>query len=170
MFLARRWLRVVFSLALLAVVACGGGASVGREVPDEGGGHVPQGTNVQYRNDPPASGKHWEVTMPYGVFGQPVPEEVWVHNLEHGAIVVLYRCPEDRPICPEVTDQLQSAYNEAPPGKYGAVKMVVAPHRTLKSRVAAIAWNRMLELDTVDKEKLLQFYRAYVDKGPEDVP
>lgn len=99
-----------------------------------------------------------------------VPEGYWVHDLEHGAVVVLYRCPGDRTGCPEITEPLRRVYAAAPPGNYGQVKMVVTRYPGLRTPVAALAWNRIPELDAPDEGRLLDFYRAYVDRGPEDVP
>jgi hypothetical protein len=35
---------------------------------------------------------------------------------------------------------------------------------------AALAWTYRLWLDQLDRQKILDFYRAHVDRGPEDIP
>jgi len=148
----------------------GAGTGLGRAVPDEGGGHVAEGTDVAYKSDPPTSGPHYGRVPDYNVYTDVVPPEYWVHNLEHGAIVVLYKCPQGKQECPEVTTQLQQLYQAAPPSKYGNVKMVATQYPTLRTPLAVLAWNRIDELQAFDQERMLTFYRAHVDKGPEDVP
>lgn len=145
------------------------GPELGRAVADEGRGHVAEGVPLTYRNLPPTSGKHYPYPALYGISVRGVPESNWVHNLEHGAIVVLYRCPGGGSSCPLVA-QLQTLYEQAPPGKYGQVKMVVTQDARLRTPIAALAWNRILELGSLDQQQLLAFYRRYVDQGPEDAP
>ena len=61
--------------------------------------HIPIGSNQQYAYCPPASGPHYNNP---GIDG-PIPAkfygpddgtrpEGWIHNLEHGAVVILYNC------------------------------------------------------------------------------
>ena len=142
-------------------------AAQGHQVPVEGNRqHQPQGTNIPYRNRPPSSGDHYDQTAQYGVSTTPVPTGNWVHNLEHGAVVVLYR--------PDLCDSscvstLRDTYNNAPPSQLfpGYKKMVVTPYTDMDHAVASVAWGWVDEMDTVDKDRILAFYRAHVDRGPE---
>lgn len=170
------WLLCVL---LLLVAACGGTPSTPtrtgpptRMLQDEGRGHVANDTPLTFRNDPPASGTHYFDWMPYNVYAEAASPGYWVHNLEHGAIVILYKCPAGQSECPEaqLVQQLRELHTTAPPGKYGEVKMVVTQYPRLRTQLAALAWNRILELQSFDREALLAFYQAHVDKGPEDVP
>src|SRR5260370_23441538 len=63
----------------------------GTQVPNEGWGHVPEGAAVTYQNNPPASGPHYPVWARYEEHAGVIARPYWVHNLEHGAIVLLYR-------------------------------------------------------------------------------
>jgi len=101
------------------------------------------------------------------VYDEPIPEEVWVHNLEHGGIVILYHCPTP---CPDLERQLREVYATFPGSKYGHVKLLVTPYPRLKTRLAILAWTWIDELEEFDRERLLRFYRAHLDQGPEDVP
>src|SRR5262245_37068183 len=67
----------------------------GRQMPDEGQGHVPEGTQITYKNQPPSSGQHYPRPYGYGFYTEPVVAGFWVHNLEHGSVVILYNCPTD---------------------------------------------------------------------------
>ncbi len=140
----------------------------GRPVADEGRDHVPQGSPITYKHIPPASGPHYPVALRPGVYTEPQPEGNWVHSLEHGYVVILYSCPDG---CPDLVQQLRDFYENAPKsGRYGYQKLVVAPYPGLEHRVAAIAWDRIDEMDQFDRERLLTFYRAFLDRGPEDAP
>lgn len=162
---------------VVMIVACGGspapvqpGAEGVQTVPSEGREHVPEGSAIQYKHKPPTSGPHYPVAARYGVYPEVIPEGYWVHNLEHGAIVVLYRCPEGQETCPDVVKQLQQLYQAAAPGKYGEVKLVASQYPALKTPFATLAWTHIRELDRYDQARMLDFYREFLDKGPEDVP
>lgn len=168
----RRWLWSVGAfvsvvIAVVSWVVLSGSAQVGRRMPDEGQQHVPAGTPVRYGHEPPTSGPHWPRPAPWGEYEQEVPPELWVHNLEHGGIVILYRCDTS---CPELVRQLREVYATFPKSKYGHVKLLITPYRKLKTRLAVLAWTWIDEVETFDRERLLRFYRAHVDQGPEDVP
>ena len=139
----------------------------GRQVPDEGAEHVPEGTPIRYRNSPPTSGPHYPLTVEWGVYTEPIPEGYWVHNLEHGGIVLLYNCPEG---CLGLVRQVEGLYRSLPPGKHRQIKLVVAPYLKMKRRLAILAWNWIDEMDGFDPNRILGFYRAHVDRGPQDVP
>lgn len=158
-------------LVLAAWVAVGPAAAQdagpGRKMPDRGQDHVQQGTPVPYQEYPPASGPHWPQWAPWGVYTEPIPEEMFVHNLEHGGIVILYKCPNP---CPDVARQLEETFAALPKSKYGHVKVVVSPNPRIKTRFTLLAWTRIDEFERFDRERILRFVRAWQDKGPEDVP
>jgi hypothetical protein len=162
-----RLLSVAALAAWLAAAPALAQEGPGRKMPDRGQTHVPQGTRIPYEEYPPTSGSHWPVWANWGAYSEPVPEEVFVHNLEHGGVVILYNC--SRP-CPDLMRQLQEVYTALPPSKYGHVKVVISPNARLKTRLALLAWTRIDELDRFDRERIIRFVRAWQDKGPEDVP
>jgi hypothetical protein len=155
------------AVGLIAAVALAQDAGPGRKLPDRGQQHVEQGTPITYPEYPPASGPHWPRWAPWGVYAEPVPEEMFVHNLEHGGIVILFKCPGP---CPDVLRQLEATFAALPKSKYGHVKAVVSPNARLKTRFALLAWTRIDELDRFDRERIVRFVQAWQDKGPEDVP
>jgi hypothetical protein len=147
--------------------AAGTAADAGRPVPEEGREHVPVGTPVTYGHHPPTSGPHWPTWTLWNVYTEEIPPEVWVHNLEHGGIVILYRC--DQP-CPSLVQQLRDVFATFPKTKWSHVRLVIAPDRQLRTRLAILAWGRIDEMEEFDRERLLRFYRERVDRGPEDMP
>ena len=170
----RRVLWAVALLAVIAVVAVVGylvyqsaRPTIGVAQADEGRTHVTEGSPIEYKNQPPSSGPHYPRTAPYGFHDQPIAPGYWVHNLEHGGIVILYNCPTD---CPELKDQLRQVYDTFPKGKYDRVKIVILPDTSISTPLVALAWDYKLELQAFDREQLLAFYNEHVDRGPEDVP
>lgn len=154
-------------LLLVAVAPADGQDGPGRKMPDRGQQHVPQGTAIPYEEYPPSSGPHWPVVARWGIYQEPVPEEIFVHNLEHGGIVLLYSCASP---CPDVVRQLQEIFAGLPKSKHGHVKVVISPNRRIKTRFALLAWTRLDEFDKLDRERVVRVVRAWQDKAPEDVP
>ena len=164
---------VVLALVVLAIgvfvgllfMVVGSRETIGRNVPIEGQTHVDEGSVIVYQNQPPASGPHYPRTAPYGVSDQAIPPGYWVHNLEHGGVAVLWNCSDG---CPDVVAQVRDAYVKLPRSKqFNVVKLVGTPYNTMSSKIAFVAWGKILELDAFDYDQLLRFYNAYVDKGPE---
>jgi Protein of unknown function (DUF3105) len=139
----------------------------GRTMPDRGQQHIPPGTGIPYQEYPPTSGSHWPVVAGWGVYTEPIPDEVLVHNLEHGGIVLVYNCATP---CPDVVRQLPEIFESLPKSKFGHVKVVIAPNPRIKTRFALLAWTRLDEFDRLERERVLRFVQAWQDKGPEDVP
>lgn len=179
---------LILLTAILLLTACGGSSPTsagsmanassgvarqapadgpGRAVPNEGAVHVQEGSPITYQHYPPASGTHYPRWARYGVYQNTIPEGYWVHNLEHGAIVVLYKCTDD---CAAKAAEIEQLYRQLPNGKYGEVKLVALPYDNMQTTYAVVAWDRIDEFDEWDPERVTRFYQAYVDKGPEDVP
>lgn len=141
------------------------------QIPYEGATHIPTGTPITYENNPPASGPHWPNPAGAGFYTTKVPTEQWVHNLEHGYIVVLYDC---RGSCdPDLLEQLRQFAENAPPSTiFNFAKIVVTPYDGLPEGVliTATAWTFQMNLADFDQQKLLDFYNRYQDQGPERAP
>jgi hypothetical protein len=144
-----------------------------RCVPNEGNRHVDQEVRVQYATNPPASGPHYSVNglapaIPQ-LYRQPIRPERWVHNLEHGYVVVLFDCESDD--CPEsLFTNLQAFFDAAPLSKFNKKKLVITRYRGLQVPIMAIAWDVQRDFQEFDMNGLLDFYRLRVDRGPEDEP
>ena len=147
-----------------------------------GNTHVGPGTNnpgdVTYTYCPPASGNHFnrggvgpitpqfygpdDVTRPQG----------WVHNLEHGGLVILYRGdPGDPGLTPEVQQQMQTFFSSLPsspvcnfaPTQEGA-GVVITRFDQMASPFTAIVWERELPLDTFDEDAILDFWNTWGER------
>jgi hypothetical protein len=122
---------------------------------------------IQYHAHPPASGPHYPQPAAAGVYPEGLAEGFWVHSLEHGYVALAYRPPAS----PEQLRQFDEMLRTFPKSrKWNLVKLVVVPYREMDHPYAVLAWTWRLWLDQLDREKVLEFYRAHVDRGPEEVP
>lgn len=138
---------------------------LGERLPDEGYDHVPVGTQIKYRAQPPASGPHYPAPASAGVYPGLAPG-FWVHSLEHGYIVLLYRPP----VSQALLAQFQEMVRDFPVSKFGNVKLVIAPYEDMSHPFAVLAWDWRMWMDSFDRNTALQFYRQHVDHGREDIP
>lgn len=126
-----------------------------------GRGHVAVGTKIRYGFCPPTSGSHYNAAgvgpLRSGFYGPDadVGPGGWVHNLEHGYVVALYRCKDGA--CPSEADlsALRALANNGPPTQSAAAcgyrsKVVVARFDQLSTPFALLAWDRALLLNSFD--------------------
>lgn len=132
------------------------------EYPSEGAAHVPLGQRVTYRTDPPNSGPHYDRWAPPGFYTQPIVDELLVHNLEHGHIIIFYRPGELSPEDEAYLLTLTRTYT----GDWDAVLAVPRPGMAHPFTLAA--WRRLLRLETLEKEAVEAFIDAYRGRGPEN--
>lgn len=134
----------------------------GEFIPEEGRQHVNLGHKHTYSSNPPTSGPHFENPAEWGVYKEELPDEILVHNLEHGGIWISYKpgIPED------VIAKLESFYQ-----KYGR-KIIVTPRSANNSDIALAAWTRLDKFSIAEysDERVEKFIKAYRNKGPEFVP
>jgi hypothetical protein len=135
-----------------------------RQVVAEPASHVDEGAPVTYRNRPPSSGMHWG-TVPqaseYRMYEQPLSPGRWVHMLEHGAVVVLYR--------PDLCDaacvgQLGGFYDSAPRSSLVGVRhLAITPYQDMDHAVAVVAWGFVDEMDQMDGDRVMADFKSKVD-------
>jgi hypothetical protein len=135
-----------------------------RQVVTEPANHVDEGAPVTYHSRPPSSGMHW-ATIPqpveYRMYDQPLPSGRWVHMLEHGAVVVLYR--------PDLCDttcvgQLGTFYDTAPRSSLvGYRHLTITPYQDMDHAVAVVAWGYVDEMDQVDPDRIMADFKSKVD-------
>jgi Protein of unknown function (DUF3105) len=149
----------------LCALACGPGIDT---PPLEGGTHVPEPTMVTYAANPPASGPHWpQWQEPWGPYPDGLPRERWVHNLEHGGVVLLYNCSTG---CDDVVGALTTLYHSTPPDQYNEQRILIVPDSQMPHRAAAVAWGWRWQGDSVDSPTVRCFIDARYDRAPESIP
>jgi hypothetical protein len=136
--------------------------------PDMGNQHVAVGTVIKYTYCPPASGKHYFASgvgpIPARVYSPTdnVVPDGWIHNLEHGGLVVLYRGADVD------VAALQALYAAIPPSPVcgfppggQAPSPVIARFDQMAWPFAALVWDRVLPLQTLDQAAILDLYKRY---------
>jgi hypothetical protein len=161
----------VFACTSIDTVQQPAEGQLGQIQPDMGNQHVNQGDKITYPLCPPASGKHINKSgygplspRVYGPDDNSVPNG-WVHNLEHGGLVLLYSC--DKGACDDASLAALKDFSAGfPPSTIcqipaGTVGPVVARFEQMPTRYAALVWNRVLYLDELDSAKVYEFYTRY---------
>ncbi len=141
---------------------------------DDGRAHVNPGeSHGPYSYKPATSGTHW-ITAPstlapngaparWGTYAEALPDEVLIHNLEHGGVGLHYDCPDG---CPEILSALEDIV-PSNPSQY-----ILSPYRGIPApyKIAITAWRHHMYLDAVDRETILKFIGEYQNRAPESVP
>lgn len=151
------------------VGSCG---AVTQEHAIEGRTHVAICSYVDYQTLPPSSGDHYPVWAAYMTYDQPVPEGYWVHNLEHGTIVLSYNCGEagcatDIAAAQQMIDQVPADPLCASAGEGVRSRFVMTPDPRLDVRFAASAWGWTLRANCFDLAAFRAFAEAHYGQGPE---
>jgi hypothetical protein len=133
--------------------------------------HVQTGSTVNYAFCPPTSGNHYIAQgrgpIQYQVYA-PNEEKApggWIHNLEHGAIVMAYRCPsgvigQGDCVSQAEFDQMRQWFDNAPPNQVATScpnKVLVVRFDSMNSRFAQLAWGRALLTDDFDLDRATVF-------------
>jgi hypothetical protein len=133
--------------------------------------HLPICTPIRYPTNPPSGGDHWPLWAAYRKYTQTVvPREMFVHDEEHGAIVLLYRCAG---ACPEVVAALSSVFDAFPPDPLCTspgppARLVLTADPDLPTPIAAAAWGATYTATCIDTDSLTQFMLDHYAQGPED--
>lgn len=131
--------------------------------------HVPEGTPIQYNSNPPSSGPHFPVWANFQEYAQPIPRGYLVHSMEHGAVLLLYKCAG---ACDAVVAELRKVRDAiaTDPGCDPSirVRVIIAPDPDLASPVAAASWGWIYNAQCVDAPTLTAFVRDRYARGPEN--
>ncbi len=147
------------------------------EDPDDGRAHVPDSVvpETAYSVYPPTSGPHWNTIgsqannferapSGWGPYERVLPDQVLIHNLEHGGIGMHYdptKCGSECDAIAETFQRIAKDWNED--GTYTG--FVISPYPAMESTIALTAWRHHLRLDEVDEPRILEFIDAYFDRG-----
>jgi hypothetical protein len=145
-------------------IQAGSGGQAGFVTDDLGRSHKPNGSTLRYGFCPPTSGEHWSVAgrapLRRDVYGpgDSVSPGNWVHNLEHGYVVLAYRAPAGD----DALAGMREVFEQARPGPVAVQcglpnKVIVVPFADMAEPYAALAWNRALLMPEWDTQAALQF-------------
>ena len=160
----RRRVKTIRNYTLLAVVVAvaavgayfliGPGRSrSGTFVTSLGNFHIPTvgSPHQPYNSIPPTSGPHLSSIARWGVHTQPIPDELQVHNLEDGGVVVQYNGSVDSETISKMAEVV---------GQYRNF-VILAPYPDMESPIALTAWTRIQKLENFDQDKIERFIKAY---------
>lgn len=150
----------------------GGGEAcevVTEQYPTEPAIHVAECSPLTWGSNPPASGNHYPVWAAFKTYDQPVPRGYYVHDLEHGAVVFTYNCPDG---CADEVAAMQAIIDakaadplcENMPAKN---RLVLTPDPKLDARFAASAWGWLIKGDCFDALAFTSFMLDHYGQGPE---
>lgn len=138
----------------------------GTQIPILSREHVQDGEHPEYNSNPPTSGNHYAQPEEWGIYDRELRKERLVHNLEHSGIVVYYRCPETEAGCPELIESLKNLAGQLIKKDR---KVLLAKSSEINSRIALSAWGWYDAFDVFDEDRIWNFFRDHVNKGPERV-
>jgi len=137
-------------------------------VPPPTSPHIAEVTSPHgpYNSNPPTSGWHYGGgTAPWGVQTQPIADELSVHNLEHGGVIIHYRQGLDQATVDQLTSLTRELQQQSP-----CIVLLPRPaDKMTESPIAVTAWTWLLRQDSFDAGTIRAFFRAHVDQGPEHV-
>jgi hypothetical protein len=122
----------------------------GVEFPSQGNVHLAaiDEPHPPYNSSPPSSGWHMGFLAEWGVSEEPLPPELYIHNLEDRGIVLAYNCPDG---CDDLQADLTGFVEEE--GGF----LVLTPYLDpivdpdgQEYRAAAVAWKRVFYFDELD--------------------
>ena len=149
----------LFLIALFVPQSLGGGE---RDLPDgpgvrqvdQGRAHIPEGgSHAPYNSSPPTSGWHYERWTSWGIKDQPLPPELYIHNMEHGGVILHYNCPDG---CPDEIERMSDIVR-------GTHETILMPNPDMESRFALTAWNWLLTMEEYDDALAKDFIRNHLN-------
>lgn len=129
----------------------------------------------KWNSNPPTSGPHFGTPAVWGSYDEPVPLVQTTHNLEHGAVVILY----GKDVPDTEVEQIRDFYSEDPNA------MIVAPLDSLGAKISLTAWTApeptpggdvdrgrgyLAECPAFDEKAFSTFRDEHRGKGPERIP
>ena len=113
---------------------------------------------LDYDPAPPVGGEHFPVPGTCGFYdSDEPPDELIVHDLEHGAVWIAYD--------PDLDDAQRTVLRELVARQ---AKVMATPYEGLEAPLVVSAWARQLTLDSVDDPRLEQFIDTY--RNSENAP
>jgi len=135
---------------------------LGEKIEEMKSSHIKLGDiHEPYNSNPPTSGPHIGTDVAgAGIKDKIVPDELVLHSLEHGAVVVWYREGLEQ----SELDKLKKVFVSA------SGKKIMLPRKDLDVPVALTSWGYLMKLDSIDEIKIKEFIETNNDRAPEKAP
>lgn len=139
------------------------------EEPSYGADHVAVCEPLTPIAFPPTSGTHFSSWADFGTYEAPVPWGFLVHAMEHGAVVVGYRCGG---ACPELARELQAIIDARPADPLcrgdDAARFILTPMPDLQEAIAVLSWEHLYLATCLDRPSMEAFMTEHYGRAPED--
>ncbi|CAJ0600363.1 unnamed protein product [Cylicocyclus nassatus] len=122
--------------------------------------HKCMSESIEYSESPPLRGDHRPNWARYGEYLY-VPEQRWLHNLEHGSIILLYHpCADQNEV-----EKLRKIVTRC------LYRHIITPYNKLSEirPLALVAWGAMMGMGSVDEKNVIGFIRQHARIAPEDI-
>ena len=136
------------------------------EHDEEGSGHIEATETVEYETNPPSSGDHRGNTAPWGPFPDRVDDEILVHNLEHGGVVIHYRAEDLSEGDIRALEELVESYPD--PGSGSGV--ISNPNPDIPQPIGMASWAHTQTCERFNIVVIKAFIEERCGKGPEKFP
>lgn len=132
----------------------------GIQVPIVKGEHTTDESSFKGYNSPvPTSGNHYSNwNRKWGFQPKPISPGAYIHNMEHGGIVVLYQPDIDQETLNEIKNFAEKTH-----------KVLATESSLIPKTIAIASWGWYQLFDEFDKDGLKAFYKAHLNKSPENV-
>lgn len=136
----------------------------------QGETHISRGeSHPPYNSSPASSGWHYSdsgAPIPWGAYTQEVPEEVFLHNAEHGGVIITYKPDLPKDQITKLQKLFTSPYSDP---SFKPNKAIVTPRSKNTKPIELAAWTWTFSLDRYDEAKLKSFYLQHVGQAPESM-
>lgn len=165
----------MITAALLIVVAAGywlikesTKPNPGEFIVSLGNKHIDNMTDAHesYNSLPPTSGTHMGGKADWGISDKPIPDELQIHNLEDGGVMVQYNCaagksPEEATKSATTGDCKKLITDLTEIVKKYKEKVLLAPYPKLDTNIALTAWTRIDKFNHFDAERIEKFIKSF---------
>jgi hypothetical protein len=145
-------------------------------------------SSLVFLSNPPAGGPHYPIwarwTTMFGQYAQtPIPRGYYLHNAEHGGVMLLYKCSADAGMpdggfqpdggsCAERAESFLWQAANAIPTDMGCmppirVATIITPDPDIPTPIAAVTWSWTYTAECQDLPTLVDFVKRYYGRGPE---
>jgi hypothetical protein len=112
---------------------------------------------VEYEANPPHSGDHYQIAVPWGLYDEEQADTETVHNLEHGHILITHR---------GLTDEQEREVLET--ARINPFHLVLMPRKANpKEGVYYTAWTAQVHCERPSAAALQYMIEEWRDQGPE---
>lgn len=124
--------------------------------------------HVAYNSDLPSSGPHYaDASAPteWGVYIEEIADEVFIHNEEHGGVIIAYN-----PDILSDTDlvKLRALFTQPFSNKdFSPKKFVLMPRSKNTSAIQLASWTYTLNLKNYDEAMIIKFFDQHAGEAPE---